>query len=259
MERETVLPTGAVTDVMVSDAAHRYIETAFKLLDFTSMVVAHAGTLDELYNKIFEIADSRKGRQPRAEVRSAREAFDQHADLLLEMLMCKGVDNFLLYLSDFLASVFRRRPEMLKSDEKVSVEFLLEYSDYTDLLDALTERKVLDLSFRGMVALQDVLRRSMKFEIFPSDVELAQAVRINEVRNLFIHNRGIISRRFLSRVPSYAGKVGDSITPDISLILADLQFLMRSVLSVDKRGCEKFSIAIPHGLPRRAESFLSAP
>src|ERR1022692_2461998 len=53
----------------------------------------------------------------------------------------------LTFLSDFLVHLFKLRPEMLKSNEKVDVAFILEHNSLDTLLSSIIERKVISLSF----------------------------------------------------------------------------------------------------------------
>jgi hypothetical protein len=163
--------------------------------------------------------------------------------LLLELAFCRAVDNYLMYVSDLLALIFKMRPKaMVASKETVPLEMVLRYDSYDDLLNAITEQKVLTLSFMGMLKLNEHMNNHWKFPLFQDSDSLNKAVTIVETRNLFVHNRGIISNRFVERVPGYAGKVGDHLTipPDI---LADyFNFLQKAVLDTDHRAHLKFDI-----------------
>src|SRR5207244_5799476 len=44
---------------------------------------------------------------------------DEHTQFLGQMLFCRGVDSFLVYLSDLLTLIFTAEPNILKSNEKV--------------------------------------------------------------------------------------------------------------------------------------------
>ena len=48
-----------------------------------------------------------------------------------------------------------------------------------------------------------------------------------EVRNLIVHNRGIVNRRFLDRRPTSGYKTGDGVNPSVSENSEHLIFLRR--------------------------------
>jgi hypothetical protein len=54
--------------------------------------------------------------------------------------------------------LFTLRPEMLKSNEKVEVQFILEHGSLDELIASITERKVTDLAYKGMKELARLLR-----------------------------------------------------------------------------------------------------
>lgn len=181
--------------------------------------------------------------EKRGATRALREL---HRTLLLEMMLCRGAENFLTYVSELLALVFRSRPETLRSSETVRLDAVLKHPTMEELVRDLAERRVNQLSYQGMRDLSAYLSERLGFELFPQAEDLERAVRIIESRNLIVHNRGIVNDLFLSRVPSTAGKVGEPLTFDTNQIFDDLEFIALSVYSVDDRAVRKFRLsAVP--------------
>lgn len=89
--------------------------------------------------------------------------FAKHSSLMIELCYCRIVDTFLTFLSDFLVHLFKLRPEMLKSNEKVDVAFILEHNSLDTLLSSIIERKVISLSFEGMRAIARYFDDRLKF------------------------------------------------------------------------------------------------
>src|SRR5262245_24757605 len=48
--------------------------------------------------------------------------------LILQMILCRTVDNFLMYVSDMMTTIFRERPEVMRSNDKVSFEDILQFT-----------------------------------------------------------------------------------------------------------------------------------
>jgi hypothetical protein len=71
------------------------------------------------------------------------------------------------------------------------IDTILEHAAMDDLLASLVERRVNDLSFKGIRALADYLSDRLAFDLFDSQDDLQRAVRIVEIRNLIAHNRGL--------------------------------------------------------------------
>ena len=166
----------------------------------------------------------------------------QYDSLVTELTFCRMVDYYLLYLSELLALIFKTRPEALKSDDKVSVETILEYSTREELIAAITEQKVLDLSFKGVVALNEYLKRRLSFALFEREKSLQIAAELVENRNLYIHNRGIVNRRYLSRMPNSTLKLGDHLTGETVGASRAASVILILVLATDTRAADKFGI-----------------
>jgi hypothetical protein len=161
----------------------------------------------------------------------------------MEMMLVRGTDNFLTYLSELLALVFTSRPETLKSAETVRLEDILKHATMDDLVKRLAERRVERLSYQGMKDLQKDLAEKLNFEIFPSPEPLSRAVRIIEIRNLFVHNRGIVNRTFQARTGDSPLAIGSLFELRPHPLISDLDFLAHFVLDIDKRASVKFGLA----------------
>jgi hypothetical protein len=165
-----------------------------------------------------------------------------HAKTLAEMLHCRIVDNFLTYTSELLALVFRSRPETLRSSEQIRLEFVLSHSSMEELLGALADRKVNELSYRGMKDLNRFLVDHMGFELFPEGADLDLAVEAIEMRNLIVHSRGIVSATAVSRVPSLRDLEGRALDCSTETNSKYGLFFEAAVRSVDLGAIEKFGL-----------------
>ena len=129
--------------------------------------------------------------------------YNQYRQLLREVFICRQVDNFLTYISEFLALIFRARPQTLRSNETERLDFILAYSSMDDLINSLAEKRVEALSYGGMSDLVKYMRDRLGFELFEDGEREERAVQLIEVRNIIVHNRGIASRTFLRRMPDF--------------------------------------------------------
>ncbi len=168
--------------------------------------------------------------------------FVSHIPLVFELTFCRSIDNFLTYVSESLTSIFEKRPEMLKSSDVMTVEEIFSYPTRDELLSALIEKKVLALSFKGMKDLNDYLRKTVGFELFPKAEHLQHAIVLIEKRNLAIHNRCLVNRRYLERVPDSGLKIGDRITFVVNEVGDDIAFLADAVLDIETRAIQKFKL-----------------
>ena len=174
----------------------------------------------------------------------AIEALRAQRHLVLQMMLCRGVDNCLTYISEILALIFRSRPETLKSSEMMRLDVLLQHESMDDLISTLAERRVDQLAYQGMGDLSTDVSERLGFSLLEQDEELEHAVRIVEMRNLIVHNRAVVNRRFLSRLPNFPAKLGETLELRSDDVFDDLEFLGQSCADIDERAALKF------GLPR---------
>jgi hypothetical protein len=109
--------------------------------------------------------------------------------------------------------VFSCKPETLRSNEKVDIAFVLQHQSMDDLLASLVERKVLDLSFKGLSGVAQYFEDRLGVPLAETEDQLRTAILATEIRNLIVHNRGTVNRLFQSRVPFFPCAIGQRINP----------------------------------------------
>jgi hypothetical protein len=114
------------------------------------------------------------------------------------------VDNYMTYLSELLFLIFKQRPELLKlSSKEVRLSEILEYPTLDAFIAVQIERKVSLLSSLSLFKLEQYLNKTYGLTMFLSDQSKTFMNTMVETRNLIVHNRGIISQRFCSRVEGF--------------------------------------------------------
>jgi hypothetical protein len=108
----------------------------------------------------------------------ATAVLDRHIPLLSELVYCRATDSYLVFISGVLAAVFKAKPEILRSSEKVEVEFVLRHGSMDDLLSSLIENRVRELSFQGMADVAKYFDKRLNLSIFDDDTQSAQVIRI---------------------------------------------------------------------------------
>ena len=176
----------------------------------------------------------------------------KYRHVVLEMGYVRAVDNYLMYLSDLLALLYAERPETLRamprdarrgtSGESVPIEAIFEHSTMEDLVDTLVERRVTDLSFKGLGALSDYLSGRLGFSLYEGEDNYGRATRIVETRNVIVHNRGAVTRLYVARVGETNRAVGEVIELSADEFFGDLNFLTRSAFDIDARAVAKWGL-----------------
>jgi len=166
----------------------------------------------------------------------------EYRQLLFETTLARAVDNFLTYVAELMSVVFKTRPETLRSGAKVEIAYILSHDSMDDLIENLAERRVEQLAYAGLRELQENLETTLGFQLFTSEEELEQAVMLVEGRNIVVHNRGVVNKTYLSRVPGFDGKLGERLQFNVDPFFDDLAFLAKAGVDIDARAAAKWDI-----------------
>jgi hypothetical protein len=231
---------------LATEPCSRFFDFDEEISAFFIFFVSWTRRPDKMYEDVLRViypSESEELKALLAEPKAGEANIKRFYRFVLEMMLVRGTDNFLTYLSELLALIFTSRPETLKSAETVKLEDILQHATMDDLVKRLAERRVERLSYQGMKDLQKDLAEKLNFEIFPSAEPLSRAVRIIELRNLLVHNRGIVNRTFQSRTGDSSLAIGSKLELRPRPLIFDLEFLANSVLDIDERAALKFGLA----------------
>jgi hypothetical protein len=217
-------------------------------------LVGFIGFVGELANRIdgvLDVIDQADGEQgaTRPKRRVSKE-LDPHRKVMQEVLLSRGVDSYLTYVSELLALIFKTRPETLRSKEQVRIDFVLGFDTMEELQDAIAERRVERLAYRGMKELSEWVEATLGFTLVPDERRLRVIERMVEQRNLITHHRGVIDYRYVRRLGNADGGIGDVL--DLGESPADaILTTAQAVADADSRAAAKWGIERkPYRMPR---------
>jgi hypothetical protein len=246
------VPTG------ITQAGMSFIDEHSRWLDF--VVFFQEGRLDRLDKPLDLIERHEEFEQLKDALEKLNAQMDEyrhHLGQMAELMVAKTVDNFLTYISDLLAEIYKQRPEMLKSNEQERLEFILQFNTMDELRNAVAEKKVERLAYLGLRELDEYLTAHMAFPLFPDEDDKLQAALIVEYRNLLAHNRGKVSARSAQRFPQLASLTGTRVTMSHDELYEMRQFLAHAMFDVDARAAAKFSLQT-HSIPRPPDDLLTS-
>jgi hypothetical protein len=242
----------ALPPAVMTAPCQRYFEDNLSLTAFVGFVSHLATERDETAKvaaqALYETAHDDDERERHRVILErggvgALKTLRSFAQLLLKLVAARGADDFLLYISELLALVFRSRPETLRSSEQVRLDLILQHDTMEDLVSDLAERKVQALSYQGMRSVATWVEERLGLKLLANPASLDRAVRIVEVRNLIAHNRAVVNRLFLTRIPDGPAAIGDVLNLNVDDVFDDLEFLGQAVADLDERSVAKFGLA----------------
>jgi len=177
-----------------------------------------------------ELVDNWKTRVP------LTEQLKSHRQFLIEVILVRHIENYLNYLSGLLYEVFTQRPETLRSSDRVELETVFRHDSIESLVREVAERKVESLSYSSFADLCEFFVDRFKLAV-ASDADLATLIEMIEIRNISVHNRCIVSKRFASRMGTPETTIGKRMELGIDHLDKLVPLLARrvSVLDADAR------------------------
>jgi hypothetical protein len=167
---------------------------------------------------------------------------DIHSAVLDEMVFCRGVNSFLTYLADLMTLIYEKYPKKLPPNKQTTYRFCVEHHMAGDLISALAEETVMELTHQHLDALAKYFKKNLDLLLFVRDTDSANASLCVDVRNIITHNRGIINRFFIQRNPGFADDLGKRVVlgkEDRREMLGALGYCARQL---DIRAVKKFRL-----------------
>lgn len=119
---------------------------------------------------------------------------------LSTMMYVKTIDNFENYFKEILSEIVFSDPRVLKSKETEQLDFIFSFTDFQSLINAIAEKKIEALFYKGIDGIQKFFRERIGVEVFQEKAE--QINLLVKQRNLAVHNRSKISKEFVRQFPN---------------------------------------------------------
>lgn len=228
-----------------SDAAKRYFLQQSIISDFMGQLMRGAAATSKCHIDYIE-SKGKYGWKYEGEEDDPIHANEMLDSFLCSMILTRIVDNFLTYLTEVLEVIFRCQPNLLRgSDDGYKLEFILGHTTMDDLLASIAESKVESLSRQSMKNLAEYFKKTLNVEVFRNQDELRDGVKLNEVRNLIVHQRGVVSKRFATKYPDLGAEPGDIIGVDKELAFAAMDLFRLAVMNTDINASQRYKFPPP--------------
>src|SRR5262249_49165629 len=99
-------------------------------------------------------------------------------------------------------------PKKLPSKKQTSYGFCIEHHLVGDLIPALAEETVIELTHQNLDALAQYFKKNLDLVLFTKDSYALNASLCVDLRNIITHNRGIVNGFFIHRNPKLADDLG---------------------------------------------------
>ena len=239
-------------------ACQEFYRTFIRIDSFFHWVLFMASYLDnrkeaddELYKVVdeikmelpqkFDLGKKQEIEERRPKWKPMKDIVKENRQFFLETMLISHVNNYLNYLSSLLFEIFTQRQETLKSSEKIDIETVLNCESIGDVVKVFAEKKVEELSFGSINELYDFFKHRFKLELFSDNLQ-QKVIEAVETRNISVHNRCIINRRYIKKTGCDPRLIGSRKQLMISELDEYIAIFLESVRAVDQDACQKFRI-----------------
>ncbi len=165
-------------------------------------------------------------------------------EVRIEVAVTRAVDNFLCYVADILTEAMIARPELLKSEERVSMQEVLKHASIEEFVRWAAERHVNQLSFKGLSAIAEYMKKRLGLGLSEGQEDWGVLKRAVAVRNLIVHRRCIVDERFIHSMGDKTLRRGERYCVPSRMAYQVTFQAMRIVQEFDKRVARKFEIPL---------------
>lgn len=154
---------------------------------------------------------------------------EQFIDRINKSLIIHACSIFDYFLNQTVLLILSNNPQLL-SNEKRTIQYheLVKYSK-EELLESILERFIHDLSYKSISDRIKQMDEMFDLELdftemqqpdifFSTKINLIELTEIFSIRNLIIHNQGIVNKVFVENNRNSKYKVGDQISLDSRII-----------------------------------------
>jgi hypothetical protein len=246
-------------NTVCTDAFSRFLGEYHANLDFFFFVIQLVGRADEnrlTASKALISAESDPIKRVHYEKSLANpdatlNQLKKHSTVQSRNLTNGIVNAFQRYFSAIINAAALKRSEMLSSSQTVRIDDILRFTRHKDLVAFIIDRKINELSYGGLIDMEKYFSDRLGIRMFDEDRQRDLLRLFVEVRNINVHNGGIVNDLFASRVGQVEGfpyAKGKSFHVDMDALVTLSENAMRVALHIDAVVGSKF------GLQRKAHN-----
>lgn len=163
--------------------------------------------------------------------------------------VCEQVNNYLVYLTELISTILQSNPSALRSTKTVTVEEVLKSKTMDEFIEDQVEQEILSLAQKGYPDIKKYVE-GFGLNLISDRSEEKYIFRAVHDRNLFTHRRGIVNKRYITKLESEGFDVSNL---SIGMHLVDsiayppqeiLTTTVKSVAFLEKSASSKYSLPL---------------
>lgn len=153
-------------------------------------------------------------------------------------------DNVLSYFKDILIEVIQSKPQILKSKESETLEYIFSFSNMEDLIVDISNKNIEKLFYGSINDIKKFFNDKLGIKLFKDNIVEKNFSQFVKQRNLIVHNRGIISKEFALEFSNESTTYthGNTLTFTYENLSRINGAMTNLVVDLDLEICKKFKL-----------------
>jgi hypothetical protein len=235
-----------------TEAYRVFIANVHEFWHFIGRIFQLADRMDKTLDTLAVATDT-----DRESLFNYRELIARDKPLIGELLITRSADAFLTYIAHLLSLLFHEKPEIVQDVVNLKLADVLRHTDRDSIIQYAVDRYVQDLSYKGLRDLYRDIKDKCGFRLFSNEDALSLAIEAVGIRNVIVHNNGVVDYRLARDVGRFRGQIGEKAKGYNPIELPSR--LILSAVDIDRRAQEKW--ALPAGttvVPHRCHEMENA-
>lgn len=162
-----------------------------------------------------------------------------YPSIIYKTTLIYAVSSFEVFLNKFLIIIYEEEPRTLKSNAKsMTYEEILSHSSFKSLKGKMISSVLHDFFYKSISEQFIIINKKFGFKlefnkakstIFDKLVNLETLTEIFSIRNIILHNDGIVNDIFVKNNPASKYKLGDKIILDSEFTHNKIYYLLQMI------------------------------
>lgn len=196
---------------------------------------------DKVLKKIYETAGREIGEDLKDFIEETikPEIREDSGTLIFRGAFISCITAYEAWVSDVLRAILRKYPQKLKK-EKVDSSIIIDSTSHEECLEKLIDKELIDILYGGPKEVTKRLQEITSIDI-KNIPELADIFEIKAVRDILLHNKGIVNGEYLRKSRDKArASEDDTIKIDLQILIDSMGILTSFVTKVSVALVKKY-------------------
>jgi hypothetical protein len=195
-----------------------------------------------------DISDQETINRMMTTIKLEKDKVGRYPKIVYTMSLIYSIAHFEAFLNDTIKKLLELIPKALISRKQMSYEEILKYNSKKEIIDSIIERELMELTFKNISDQIEYL--SLKFKIQfkyvkgeatwgTQELDIEKLRELYSLRNIILHNNGIINNKFLKDNPNSSYGISQKIELTEEEVTDALILLMAIAHKISYRASQK--------------------